>query len=473
MSQSLRRRSQSPSLRRTSAAAEPAGAARVPEPRRPSPRPRSPLRPPGPTPRSPSAYWNSWPQQTGYPTDLLDPDLDLEADLGIDTVKQAEVFAAIREAYGNRTRRRAQTARLPHTPQRRRVRARPHTPDHPSRHTRTPTHPHARGAGARGRQSPLRPPGPRPRSPSAYWNSWPQQTGYPTDLLDPDLDLEADLGIDTVKQAEVFAAIREAYAIERDDALKLRDYPTLRSVVGFVTRPHTPGHPSRHTRTPTHARARDAGARGAQSPLRPPGPTPRSPSAYWNSWPRRPAIRPTCSTPTSTSKPTSGSTPSNRPRCSPRSARPTQSNATTSLKLRDYPTLRSVVGFVHRPHTPGHPSRHTRTPTHPHSPRRRPTDEPATSRAGSLSPSCVRRFDCCVDTGVELAPGERVLADARSWRGRHRTRVQAGGPRPRGPDHRRAADDRRTRGATRSVDRGRTDRGRLLAAGARRRGGHR
>ena len=49
-----------------------------------------------------------------------------------------------------------------------------------------------------------------------------------------DLDLEADLGIDTVKQAEVFASIRETYGIERDDALKLRDYPTLNHVVGFV-----------------------------------------------------------------------------------------------------------------------------------------------------------------------------------------------------------------------------------------------
>ncbi len=61
-----------------------------------------------------------------------------------------------------------------------------------------------------------------------------EQTGYPTDLLDMDLDLEADLGIDTVKQAEVFASIRETYGIERDDALKLRDYPTLNHVVGFV-----------------------------------------------------------------------------------------------------------------------------------------------------------------------------------------------------------------------------------------------
>ncbi|HET8757595.1 MAG TPA: SDR family NAD(P)-dependent oxidoreductase [Solirubrobacteraceae bacterium] len=61
-----------------------------------------------------------------------------------------------------------------------------------------------------------------------------EQTGYPEDLLDMDLDLEADLGIDTVKQAEVFATIREAYGIERDDSLKLRDYPTLSAVVGFV-----------------------------------------------------------------------------------------------------------------------------------------------------------------------------------------------------------------------------------------------
>ena len=35
-------------------------------------------------------------------------------------------------------------------------------------------------------------------------------------MLDLDLDLEADLGVDTVKQAEMFAAIREIYNIPRD-----------------------------------------------------------------------------------------------------------------------------------------------------------------------------------------------------------------------------------------------------------------
>ena len=60
------------------------------------------------------------------------------------------------------------------------------------------------------------------------------KTGYPSDMLDLDLDLEADLGVDTVKQAEIFATIREDYGIERDDTLKLRDFPTIAHVIGFV-----------------------------------------------------------------------------------------------------------------------------------------------------------------------------------------------------------------------------------------------
>ncbi len=61
-----------------------------------------------------------------------------------------------------------------------------------------------------------------------------EKTGYQQDMLDLDLDLEADLGVDTVKQAEMFAAIREMYSIPRDENRKLRDYPTLAHVIQFV-----------------------------------------------------------------------------------------------------------------------------------------------------------------------------------------------------------------------------------------------
>ena len=61
-----------------------------------------------------------------------------------------------------------------------------------------------------------------------------EKTGYPKDMLDLDLDLEADLGVDTVKQAEMFASVRAAYDIPRDENLKLRDFPTLAHVIQFA-----------------------------------------------------------------------------------------------------------------------------------------------------------------------------------------------------------------------------------------------
>ena len=53
-------------------------------------------------------------------------------------------------------------------------------------------------------------------------------------MFDVVVDRGAVMRIDTVKQAEMFAAIRGEWDIERDDAVALRDYPTLRAVIGFV-----------------------------------------------------------------------------------------------------------------------------------------------------------------------------------------------------------------------------------------------
>ena len=160
-------------------------------------------------------------EKTGYPIDMLDLDLDLEADLGIDTVKQAETFAAIRESYG-----------IPR--------------DEKLRLRDFPTLAHVIGF-VKDRRPDLAPPAAPapptlPASPAAPDDSVrarvlevvAEKTGYPIDMLDLDLDLEADLGIDTVKQAETFAAIRESYGIPRDEKLRLRDFPTLAHVIGFV-----------------------------------------------------------------------------------------------------------------------------------------------------------------------------------------------------------------------------------------------
>ncbi|PIS46463.1 MAG: beta-ketoacyl synthase, partial [Elusimicrobia bacterium CG08_land_8_20_14_0_20_51_18] len=61
-----------------------------------------------------------------------------------------------------------------------------------------------------------------------------EKTGYPKDMLELDLDMEADLGIDTVKQAELFAMMREHFDIPQKGNLSLKDYPTIRHCIRFV-----------------------------------------------------------------------------------------------------------------------------------------------------------------------------------------------------------------------------------------------
>ena len=54
-----------------------------------------------------------------------------------------------------------------------------------------------------------------------------EQTGYTTDMLEDALDLEADLGIDTVKQVEIFGKVSERFGLEVPEDLKLRDLNTI------------------------------------------------------------------------------------------------------------------------------------------------------------------------------------------------------------------------------------------------------
>jgi len=170
-------------------------------------------------------------EKTGYPPEMLDLDLDLEADLGIDTVKQAELFAAIREHYQIPRREDlrlveyntlakviqfmqeslpAGTAAPAGTPQAETGLAQP-----------APAAPFSGG--------------PHREAVEQYVLSVvSEKTGYPPEMLDMDLDLEADLGIDTVKQAELFAAVRSNYDIPRREDLRLVEYNTLAKVVAFV-----------------------------------------------------------------------------------------------------------------------------------------------------------------------------------------------------------------------------------------------
>src|SRR5208282_5688222 len=152
-------------------------------------------------------------EKTGYPKDMLDLDLDLEADLGVDTVKQAEMFAAIREIYSiprDENRKLRDYPTLAHVIrfvfENRPDLAKPATTS--AQAAATPTVPQA------GKPTTEPTPAAIPAKSTAGDSVKDrvlalvvEKTGYPKDMLDLDLDLEADLGVDTVKQAEMFAAI--------------------------------------------------------------------------------------------------------------------------------------------------------------------------------------------------------------------------------------------------------------------------
>ena len=186
-------------------------------------------------------------EKTGYPPEMLELDLDMEADLGIDTVKQAELIGILREKYSIGKQENLSLKDYP-------------TLRHVIRFVLN-----GGGAGvgshaANGRNGasagPVVPPKPTPEVPAPAPEPEPQvagsggrdeaevradvvalvseKTGYPAEMLELDLDMEADLGIDTVKQAELIGILREKYSIGKQENLSLKDYPTLRHVIGFV-----------------------------------------------------------------------------------------------------------------------------------------------------------------------------------------------------------------------------------------------
>ena len=173
-------------------------------------------------------------EKTGYPKDMLELDLDMEADLGIDTVKQAELFAAMREKYN--------------LPQTEGVQLK----DYPTiKHCIN----YAMKAMSEAQSAPAAAavaPAPQPAAKPAVKldeatvteeivNLVAEKTGYPKDMLELDLDMEADLGIDTVKQAELFAAMREKYNLPQTEGVQLKDYPTIKHCINYAMKAMSEG----------------------------------------------------------------------------------------------------------------------------------------------------------------------------------------------------------------------------------------
>ena len=151
---------------------------------------------------------------TGYPEDVIDPNLDLEADLGIDSVKQTQVITTLATRHGitTETLDLAGAATITLLAQRLTKSSSTTTAPEPVKPTGT------------NNPNPAIPPNTTDTTTQTaipnttdlvreFVAEFATTTGYPEDVIDPNLDLEADLGIDSVKQTQVITTLATRHGI--------------------------------------------------------------------------------------------------------------------------------------------------------------------------------------------------------------------------------------------------------------------
>ncbi|MFH1463448.1 MAG: beta-ketoacyl synthase N-terminal-like domain-containing protein, partial [Pseudomonadota bacterium] len=185
----------------------------------------------GESPAAPAASADAWVARlkarlvatTGYPEDMLEPELDLEADLGIDSVQRAEIWMALLNEHGLDPSARPSGPRTIANLARCLAGLTPGgAPEPPA--PKAPPAPLGshQGAGAEASLFPTPSSGGSPPAPAASAEAWVARlkarlvatTGYPEDMLEPELDLEADLGIDSVQRAEIWMALLNEHGLD-------------------------------------------------------------------------------------------------------------------------------------------------------------------------------------------------------------------------------------------------------------------
>ncbi|MDO5295383.1 MAG: SDR family oxidoreductase [bacterium] len=139
--------------------------------------------------------------KTGYPAEMITADMDMEADLGIDSIKRVEILAALEERLPNIKTITPDEIGSLHTLQQIIERLGGHS-DKPSAPSLSPNAvPQA--------SAPSEQPNSSQELTGQLLQIVSEKTGYPAEMISVDMDMEADLGIDSIKRVEILAAVEE------------------------------------------------------------------------------------------------------------------------------------------------------------------------------------------------------------------------------------------------------------------------
>ncbi|MBX7168064.1 MAG: SDR family NAD(P)-dependent oxidoreductase [Pirellulales bacterium] len=187
-------------------------------------------------------------EQTGYPPEVVELDADLEADLGIDSIKKAQLFGELQEYFDvvpteELTLDMFPTLRhvldfLKNVPIKGNL---PGTGETAPEATATMVELPADGVIEAAAPSPTVGPSSAADLERFLINFVVEQTGYPPEVVELDADLEADLGIDSIKKAQLFGELQEYFDVVPTEELTLDMFPTLRHVLDFLRSVPTKG----------------------------------------------------------------------------------------------------------------------------------------------------------------------------------------------------------------------------------------
>ena len=195
----------------------------------PAPAPAAPAAP-APTLNIADAVVSVISARTGYPADMLGTDLDLEADLSVDSIKRTEIIAALAEQLGLATDGDDTESVVEELAK---IKTISGLTDWLSEHTGSPGAAEAPAAAA-GPGASLS----REQIGDAVVSVISARTGYPADMLGTDLDLEADLSVDSIKRTEIIAALAEqlGLATDGDDAESVvEELAKIKTITGLTS----------------------------------------------------------------------------------------------------------------------------------------------------------------------------------------------------------------------------------------------
>ena len=197
-------------------------------------------------------------EKTGYPSEMLELNMDMEADLGIDSIKRVEIFGAMtadnpsiegvnpQELAELRTLDQivdyiTNKAGVSHTSQP--SQATDDVPAQQEAQTQSETivqQPTTNGVERVSEPSEAAAPSTQGTDKSQIEASLleviAEKTGYPSEMLELTMDMEADLGIDSIKRVEIFGAMTNANpAIDGVNPQELAELRTLDQIVDYIT----------------------------------------------------------------------------------------------------------------------------------------------------------------------------------------------------------------------------------------------